>query len=483
MRSQRINNRRSSVIITGCASQFNKPSADRHQRSLDIEKGDIIRLVLMHTPESEAANRLLIVIHHLAVDGVSWRILLEDLELLVSGLKEGGITELGQKSSSYRQWYNALENYGKSESLISQKAYWESSIANITVLPLDKEYEGEIKASDTGNISLSLGAEQTSQLLQEVPKAYHTEINDILLSALAKTLCDWSGGDNVVIGMEGHGREQIEDGIDTSRTTGWFTSHYPVLFELNSVKGEGDFIKSVKEQLRRVPDKGLGYGVLKYINKDEKLLNSESPDIIFNYLGQSDNILSGSKWFSMADEPAGMAISEDYIFSNKLSVNAIVQKGEMVLHWTYSKKHYEKQTIDKIVQNYKSNLELLIANCLIQEKSGMVYTPSDFGLGSEISYAELDRFLTESYNGKVRRENFESIYRLSGLQQGILFHGLYDGGEETYIRQLSCNFLKVDTDVFHKSWALVMSGTVRFAALIMLILSIYPSNVSIRLQS
>jgi NRPS condensation-like uncharacterized protein len=146
-----------------------------------------------------------------------------------------------------------------------------------------KNYEDEtnikikIRAKDILNLSTKLGEKETRQLLQDVPSVYHTEINDILLSALAKTISGYSKTNKVTIELEGHGREELESESDTDQTTdtthtvGWFTTHYPVLFDLNEVKEESDLIKSVKEQLRKIPDKGIGYGVLKYINKEKVL--------------------------------------------------------------------------------------------------------------------------------------------------------------------------------------------------------------------
>ena len=179
---------------------------------------------------------------------------------------------------------------------------------NQVSLPQDKDHTKDIKIKDTTNHTMRLSEEKTRRLIQEVPSVYHTEINDILLSALAKTLCQWTGNDKAVIEMEGHGREAIgnaneeADKADTSRTVGWFTTHYPVLLEINPNKGEDDLIKTVKEQLRQIPDKGIGYGVLKYLNKEDSLLRAKNPDIVFNYLGQADNVLSSGKWFTLATE-------------------------------------------------------------------------------------------------------------------------------------------------------------------------------------
>jgi non-ribosomal peptide synthase protein (TIGR01720 family) len=438
-------------------SSLIREHADKYQRSLAIEKGELIRVVLLQTPRAETHNRLFIVIHHLAVDGVSWRILLEDLELLLTGLSKGDKVKLGNKSSSYRQWYHALEQYGQTKSLVSQKVYWQNAVESYQPLPVDKQYSEVVKARDTGHYFIHLGATQTQQLLQEVPRVYHTEINDLLLTALAKTLCRWSNADTVTIGLEGHGREDLAAGIDSSRTVGWFTTLYPVLLQAGAANNNDRLIKAVKEQLRQVPDKGLGYGVLKYINKEEALQGKAPWDIIFNYLGQLDNVVRESSWLKGAGESTGASRSEEQVVGEKLAVNSFIRGGELTLNWTYSTKHYEQETIKNIAADYICNLESLILHCLEQQRAGVsLYTPSDYGLTSEITYEELDGFLEESYNGKPRRDYVESLYRLSGLQQGMLFHSLYDGQGGAYTEQFICDLLAVDLEVLTKSWAYII---------------------------
>jgi len=433
-----------------------KEHADQYQRSLDIEKGELMKVVLMQTPQSQPHNRLLIIIHHLAVDGVSWRIILDDLELLLTGLQNNSKPDLGIKSSSYRQWYEALCAYGKTRRLTSQGQYWEQVVGSYQPLRVDKSYSNRARAKDMSNHTMRLGSVQTRLLLQEVPRVYHTEINDVLLCALALTICEWSGTQKLVIGMEGHGRENIAEGIDTSRTVGWFTNLYPVLLEMAHDKGTGAIIKSVKEQLRSVPDKGLGYGVLKYINKEKKLAGGTCWDIVFNYLGQLDNVVSSGKWLSGAGESRGSSSGEDQTVDHKLALNGMVQGGELILNWSYSNIHYEKKTIQDLVQKYQANLELLIDHCTGQ-KTNSFYTPSDYGLTSEVSYKELDEFLNEPFRGKQRKDWIDGLYRLSGLQQGMLFHGLYDGKTGTYSEQFTCDLISPDMDAFSKSWRHVLN--------------------------
>ncbi|MEO6221367.1 MAG: condensation domain-containing protein, partial [Ginsengibacter sp.] len=428
-----------------------------HQRSLNIESGHIIRMALMKTPVSETNNRLLLVIHHLAVDGISWRILLEDLELLLTSLRTGVPSELGFRSTSYRQWYEALEIYGKSNRLKTQQGYWEQVLDSYQPLPVDTKFQGLLKMADMQLELSRLDVVNTKALIQEVPGVYHTEINDVLMATLAITLCEWTNKESIVIGLEGHGREEIADNIDISRTVGWFTTMYPVLLKLEPGSEIANVIKEVKEQLRKVPDKGIGFGVLKYINKEVKFSANKNWDVVFNYFGQLDNVLSNSKWLGSAVESKGTGIGENHLSRELISVNAAVQGGELILNWSYSSLHYNPETIKALTDHYNTNIKLIISHCLEQQKSPSIYTPSDYGLGVEVSNVELDLFLDEAYNESTRRYWMEGLYRLSGLQQGMFFHSLYDKGG-AYMEQFCCDLIDLNISIFSKSWKHIMQN-------------------------
>ncbi|MVT45226.1 non-ribosomal peptide synthetase, partial [Chitinophaga oryziterrae] len=190
--------------------------------------------------------------------------------------------------------------------------------------------------------------------------------------------------------MEGHGRENISSSVDVSRTIGWFTSMYPVL--LKNKEDTGSLLKGIKEQLRSIPDKGLGYGLQE--------TKTTSFDLLFNYLGQLDN---SGKLLVPAEEATGADIAAGNRQSVKISVNSMVQGGELFVHWNYSKRHYEDSTIAQLSSSYISAITELINHCVSQ--TGAVFTPSDYGLGKEISYEELDKFMEEPYRGSKRGDH------------------------------------------------------------------------------
>jgi amino acid adenylation domain-containing protein/non-ribosomal peptide synthase protein (TIGR01720 family) len=403
-----------------------------YQQSLDITEGPVFRFVLLLTPASEEANRLLLVVHHLAVDGVSWRILLEDLDAMLTAKYEPL-----SKTSSYREWYDALSAHGFN----AQLSYWEHIKAAYQPLTNIVVRRGDMDAH-----VVHFSVEQTKYLLQEVPRVYQTEVNDLLLYAL----CSSMGSSRIHIGLEGHGRETLP-GIDLSRTVGWFTSMYPVMLETKH-DNIRDNLLSIKEQLRQIPGKGIGYGVLKYISGAEGLSGKDPWDLVFNYLGQSDNIIHKSEWLSAAEESGGQSVS-DGIFSNALiEVNSIISGGSLQMNWSYSSSHYSEADISVLASAYFSCLDELITHCREQGEYAAYAIPSDYGLSGDVSYEELNSFLSGEEGGVERRALLSGIYRLSPLQEGLLFHGLYDETGGAYIEQFRCEVGGLDEAAFISSW-------------------------------
>ena len=193
--------------------------------------GRLLRAALLRT---SGHSRLLVVIHHLVVDGVSWRVLLEDLQRVYEQLAAGVAVELPAKTSSYRQWAAALAEYAGSTALSEQAEYWLGQ-AEAVVEPLVTAEDGEQDSGAVGGVVEELSAAYTSRLLKQAPEVYHTQINDLLLAALALALQQWRGAEGgetvrVKVNLEGHGRHQeLSDGLDLSRTVGWFTALYPVV--------------------------------------------------------------------------------------------------------------------------------------------------------------------------------------------------------------------------------------------------------------
>jgi non-ribosomal peptide synthase protein (TIGR01720 family) len=248
---------------------------------------------------------------------------------------------------------------------------------------------GSNRESMSATVSVALTSDETLALLQEVPKAYRTQINDVLLTALAESLSEWTGGSEVLIDVEGHGREEIFEGSDLTRTVGWFTTIYPVLLDLDGCSEPGDRLKHVKEQLRRIPNRGIGYMVLRFLGGLE--LGPARSQVLFNYLGQLDSVLSESR-FAPAAESSGQVVSLRGTRSHPLEITASVTGGQLKLDWTFSQALHREETIRALGESCLVSLRALIRHCLSPEAGG--YTPSDF---PEMGFdqTELDRLLLE----------------------------------------------------------------------------------------
>ncbi|USV99563.1 non-ribosomal peptide synthetase [Pseudomonas pergaminensis] len=417
------------------------------QRSLHLEHGPLLRALLVDGPEGQ--QRLLIAIHHLVVDGVSWRVLLEDLQNVYRQLSDGQSVSLPAKTSALRDWAARLQAYAGSESLREELSVWQDQLAGPeTVLPVPRP-QGSLRNRDADTVSVRLDAEHTRQLLQQAPSAYRTQVNDLLLTALARVLCRWSGHASALIQLEGHGRETLFDDIDLTRSVGWFTSAYPL--RLTPQASQGDSIKAIKEQLRGVPHKGLGYGVLRYLADDlckQRMGALPSAQITFNYLGQFDQSFGADALFHPMDESTGLAHDPDAPLPNELSVDSQVYGGELVLRWTFSRERFDQHSVRELAEAYLAELQSLTQHCLQDDAGGL--TPSDFPL-AHLSQSQLDSL-------PIPANVIEDVYPLTPMQEGLLLHTLLEPGTGLYYMQDRYRINSaLDPERFAQAWQAVIA--------------------------
>jgi amino acid adenylation domain-containing protein/non-ribosomal peptide synthase protein (TIGR01720 family)/FkbM family methyltransferase len=358
-------------------------ACDEVQRSMKFETGGLFHVVLFQT---ETTQRLLLVAHHLVIDGVSWRILLEDIARGLDQAEREIAIDFGSKTTSYREWAARLEHYSKEDEVAAEPAFWSNAEKSAAwELPVDHRH-GANSVASTGTISVSLDAEETRALLREVPEAYRTQINDVMLTALAEAVNKWTGRQQVLVQMEGHGREELWEGVDLSRTAGWFTSLFPLLIEIDSTSDIGSRLKSVKEQLRRVPNRGLVYGVLRYLSKK---LNQgpKQPDLKFNYFGQLDNVLSSDALFNLSSLARGTERDEKQQRNCLVEVSSAVSGGQLQLNLSYSENLHRRETIERLSANLIAALRGIIAHCRSLDCNE--FSPSDFPLAN-LSQQQLD---------------------------------------------------------------------------------------------
>ncbi|MEC4878444.1 non-ribosomal peptide synthase/polyketide synthase [Pseudomonas sp. NC26] len=411
------------------------------QRSLDLSTGPMLRLALMTLPDG--TQRLLLAIHHLVVDGVSWRILLEDLQAAYRQLQAGQAPRLPAKTTSYKAWGERLAEHARCATMVAQLGYWQRLLAGAPHdLPRDNP-TGAMDNRHARSVATRLDATRTRQLLQEAPGAYRTQVNDLLLTALAQVVCAWSGESSALVQLEGHGREDLFEDIDLSRTVGWFTSLFPV--RLTPASDTAAAIKGIKEQLRATPDKGLGHGLLRHLGSEEAratLAGLPQPRITFNYLGQFDgDFAEGALWVPAAE---GRGAGQDPLapLGNWLSVDGQVFGGELSLNWTFSGDVYAEATIARLAQAYQQALEALIEHCLVQAHAGL--TPSDVPLAG-LDQAQLDTLALPA-------REIADVYPLSPMQQGMLFHSLYEANGRAYVNQMRLDIRGLDVERFASAW-------------------------------
>jgi amino acid adenylation domain-containing protein/non-ribosomal peptide synthase protein (TIGR01720 family) len=370
---------------------------------------------------------------------------------------------LGPKTSSYREWAQALVAETE-RGLGEEELYW-TAVASAPVAEIPR---GDIAGAGTvgtaRQLEVGLNAEQTRALLQEVPAAYNTQINDVLVTALARTLSWWTtraqrthsngGGERneairspaVLVELEGHGREEVSQSVDVSRTVGWFTSIYPVVLESRAEEEAGPALKRVKEQLRSVPRRGLGFGLLRYLGSGDvstRLRTMQRAQVGFNYLGQLDQVVGEERWFGLAPESVGAERDACAQRVHAIEVNGYVAGGELRIGWEYDAERHEREEMEALAGRYEQELEELIAHCVSEEAGG--FTPSDFPLAG-LSQPALDRIAAQS--GPI-----SDIYPLAPLQTGLLFHSLYTPSSGEYFVQLACTLSgNVNPEALQQAW-------------------------------
>ncbi|HYO54957.1 non-ribosomal peptide synthetase [Archangium sp.] len=420
--------------------------ASRLQTSFVLAQPPLVRAALFHLGDGQ--QRLLLVLHHLVVDTVSWRLLLEDIESAYQQLQHGSHVALPAKTTSFQSWSRRLQAHAHSAQLAAELPLWLDE-ARQHVAPLPTDASGPNTHASGRAVSVSLDAEETKLLLQEVTSAWRARIQEVLLTALAQTLCEWTGQSRVLVDVEGHGREELFDGVDLSRTVGWFTCVAPVLLPAGGSAGES--LRAVRDSLRRLPHNGIGRGLLEWLGPPEvarRLQAQPSAQVVFNYLGQFDTAASASRLFSLASEPMGPALSPSGSRLHVLDVSGSVFQGRLQLAIGYSTHLHHAATIESLAQRFLHHLRTLIA--LRTSEEARRFSPGDFPLAA-LSQKSLDTVLRQAGS------DVEDLYPLTPTQQGMLFHALLAPKSATYFEQLSWLVTSwLDLPAFLRAWKLCL---------------------------
>ncbi|GCE27610.1 hypothetical protein KDA_30940 [Dictyobacter alpinus] len=380
-----------SLLATADQEQRFDAMAHELQTGLDIAAGPIVRVGLFSFG-ADQPSRLLMVVHHLAIDIVSWQIVLDTLQTIYQQLLNGQKVQVRHTSTPFTYWANRLFQYAQSPEVRQEFSYWMAQPwSEVAALPMDTPGEN-IQASAQVVIA-ELDSVETQALLREVPRRYRTQANDVLLAALLLACSDWTGKHTLLVDLEGHGREDLMDGIDLSRTVGWFTSIVPIVLNQDTrYRRPSEVLVAVKEHLRAIPNGGIGFGLLQSLVQDREIAEQiralPQAQIIFNYQGQSSRALAKESLFSRSNASAGLTVALDGERSHLLSVNAGTIDGVLTVEWTYSENIYARATIEHLAQLYLDALRLIITDDASAGQRPQ-YTPGDF-MDAGLSQNELD---------------------------------------------------------------------------------------------
>ncbi|MFJ9887221.1 amino acid adenylation domain-containing protein [Streptomyces sp. NPDC091287] len=407
------------------------------QSGLDPEAGTMVRCVWFDAG-TEAPGRLTVIIHHLAVDGVSWRILNPDLEAAFTALMAGRAVELEPVGTSFRRWSQALSELAGQPERMRELTLWREVLGGpdpaLTPRPIDPAKD---RFGTASQLTLTLPAALTQPLIGRIPALFNAGVNDVLLAAFALALTDWrertgrGEGDDILIDLEGHGREEIVEGADLSRTVGWFTSLYPVRLAPGEAAddelwaggpGVGRAIKRIKEQLRALPDNGIGYGLLRHLNPQtsQVLGRYGQPQIGFNYLGrmgesQEPADLEPRVTHDVSVAEAAMALPHPL----DVTATAVTHPDgpHLVANWIWARELFSEDDIRALAAGWFRALEAVVRHADGAGETGGL-SPSDLTLVT-LDQEEIDRL-------ESARDGVSDVLPLSPLQEGLLFHALYD---------------------------------------------------------
>jgi non-ribosomal peptide synthase protein (TIGR01720 family) len=373
--------------------------ATTYQQSLNLESGPLMRLVVFDFGPTRK-RELFWVLHHLAGDIVSWRILLEDLETALEQLARGEQVRLPPKTTSFKRWSELLQQYAGSDAAAGSVGFWlADDRRSAAPIPVDRADAREGNTEDSlRRFQVRLSRDETDRLLHDVPKAYQTQINEVLLTALLRSVSEWTDQPSLLVEVESHGREEdLFENVDLSRTVGWFTTYYPVCLR-SSLRSNGgapleETLQSVKQQLRAIPERGFHYSLLRYLTPRadlaDELRRLPQADINFNYLGQFGQVLRNSSLFSSAprDVNCGLDRSARGLRSHLLDVVSWVVDGCLLVDWYYSENVHETSTIERLGQGFIEAVRSLLDHQKTQARSQPA-SPDQDAFGWELTDLE-----------------------------------------------------------------------------------------------
>jgi amino acid adenylation domain-containing protein/non-ribosomal peptide synthase protein (TIGR01720 family) len=416
--------------------------AETVQGGLDLTAGPLFRAVLYQF--DEGPNRLFLACHHLIVDGVSWRLLLADLAVALEDPKALAPTA----NAAFGHWTRGLATAATGPGIQAQRPFWTAQTAEGTrSLPLDTD------GSDTEDLAktveTTLDRRETDRLLRAVPATLRASAFELLTAVLVDVLTAWTGGSAALIEFEGHGREDIVPGADVAGTVGWFTALHPLRLEPGAGR-PAERLGRIKQQLRAVPDGGIGFGLLRYATDAAALADVPPPQVAFNYLGQFDGSLDADGPFRPAPEPVGAASDPTARRVRPLDVVAMIVGGRLVMRWVHGARVLDGAGIAALADGFMARLRVFLD--LDAEAGRAAWTPDDFPL------AGLDAAAMQAALGDAT--DVSDLYPLGPAQEGMLFHTLNDeAGSGVYVQQVTGRMeTDLPGDLLARAWQTILDA-------------------------
>jgi amino acid adenylation domain-containing protein/non-ribosomal peptide synthase protein (TIGR01720 family) len=421
------------------------------QGSLDLEHGPLLAAALFDAGPGRPA-RLLAAIHHLAVDGVSWRVLLEELETAYRQAAAGREVSLPRGAASFRRWAERLEEHARTPALRDEVPFWEETAGAAAELPLDFA-DGENTEESARAVELRLTREETRALLHAAATVHRARVDDLLLAALGRVLAGWTGADAVRVDVAGQGRDPLFPGLDPSRTVGWFTTYFPMRLEAGG-SGAGA-VAAVKARMRRTPARGEGFGLLRHLSGDAgaaaRLAALPPARVVFHYFGTLDEG-SDTRLFRLVAGNPGPVRSPRARRSYELELAGRILRGEMRLTFRFSGALHRDETVQRLAQAYRETLRELAEAA--PDGTAASVTPADFPLAG-MTAADLETLAAGLAAGEspVTLAGVEDVYALTPVQQGMLFHAREAPGSGVYVVQGTWTLEgALDEAAFARAW-------------------------------
>lgn len=422
------------------------------QASLNLAQGPLLRAVFFDFGPRDP-GLLLLCIHHLVVDNVSWQILIDDLQQAYYALLRNEQPQLPAKTTSYRNWAESLVQYAQSEEALQEQNFWlEENNAAVAPLPLDFPANASENTMATASaVFLKLSQEETRELQEHVLPIYHATMHDLVLAMVALILARWAKTDAVLIDLEGHGREEIADDVDVSRTVGWFTSIYPFTLQFQSSSSESQALQDVQEKLRSLPRKGFGFGILRYLCASPELRRRlgtlPQSETLFNYVGRLDQASSSTTLFKDILSTSGFERGQANTRKHLFEVISGLHNGQLYIDWRYSEHAHRRSTVEQLAAEFIQALRSLITLCRAAHTNDSI--PARF-LQVKLSPGSLEQILADL---EGNAESIETIASLSPVQQGMLYETLSVSGTGLHIEQWLYTLTgNLDVEALRRAW-------------------------------